>query len=95
MVEQIKDKDSLITFLNKKLAERNDLNKKDTQDLQQMNRINLHMGNVCGLKCLNDIQSKTLNPKEELCLTECAKSYFDNLEKGEKMYESISQSYRL
>jgi hypothetical protein len=91
---EIKDKQSLLNFLTQRLANRRESNKKDVADQQELNKINVHMGNVCGKKCLNDLRTTSLNTLEESCLTDCAKTYFAALEKGDDMYKSISQPFK-
>lgn len=91
---EIKDKQSLLNFLTQRLASRRDSGKKDISEQQDLNKINVHMGNICGKKCLNDLRTTHLNTLEETCLTECARSYFSALEKGDDMYKSISQPFK-
>lgn len=86
---EFKDRKSLLNFLVNRVSQRAKENKSDVELFKEINRINVHMGNVCASKCLNDFRTTSLSPSEEMCLTECSRKYFDLLEKGEKPYENV------
>lgn len=89
MVEKITDKKSLINYIDSRLALRGINESKELNDLKKLNRLNALMGANCGKACLTDFGTNRLGVSEEICLTECARKFYDSVERDELAFNDL------
>jgi len=83
MVDQINDKQGLISFLKQRMSDK--YNQNELEHLKNVQRLNASMAVFCGQSCLTDFGDRTLLPNEALCLTNCARRFYDEAELGDKL----------
>ena len=90
-IDEIKNKHSLYEYLNKRVSTNQQYQKELVQKHKQLDTVNTIMGNFCGTKCLNNFGENSLTPQEDLSLSQCAKNFYDSLEKGEINLKNMSK----
>jgi hypothetical protein len=53
-------------------------------------RLNTIVANECGKRCLNNFKTNKLSSQETMCLTVCTEKFYNILDLGEYIYNSLS-----
>lgn len=89
MVDQIKSKGELVDYLNQRISNKHNPNQKELAQQMNFNRLNSLMGVTCAKVCISDFNTQILSANDNLCLTECARRFYDSVQIGNEVFKDL------